>query len=223
MTRSSRAGWPAAAGLVALSAVPVLAGALRLGELTGGAEVSAENARFLAVPLPIVVHIVAASVFSVLGAFQFVPGFRAHRPRWHRLAGRVLVVCGLATGLSGLWMTLFYPHPPGDGPLLTAFRLVFGSAVVVSIALGLRAVLRRDVARHRAWMMRGYAIAVAGGTQALTTAAWIVLVGPPGELARALVVGAGWMINLAVAEWLVRRRRAGRGRRRAAAAELVAG
>jgi uncharacterized membrane protein len=224
MTRSSRAGWPAAAGLVALSAVPVLAGALRLGELTGGAEASAENARFLAAPLPVVVHIVAATVFSVLGAFQFVPGFRARRPRWHRLAGRVLVVCGLATGLSGLWMALFYPHPPGDGPLLTAFRLVFGSAMVVSIALGLLAVLRRDILRHRAWMLRGYALAMAAGTQALTTAVWIVLVGPPDELGRALAVGAGWVVNLAVAEWLVRRpRRAGRGRVRTAPAGLAAG
>jgi uncharacterized membrane protein len=223
MSRSSRAGWPAAVGLVALSAVPVLAGALRLGELTGGAEVTAENARFLAVPLPVVVHIVAASAFSVLGAFQFVPGFRARRLRWHRLAGRALVVCGLATGLSGLWMALFYPHPPGDGPLLTAFRLVFGSALVVSIALGLLAVRRRDIARHRAWMLRGYALAMGAGTQLLTTVAWLVLVGPPGELARALVLGAGWVINLAVAEWLVRRpRRAGRDRLRAAPAGLTA-
>jgi uncharacterized membrane protein len=220
---SPRTGWPAAAGLVALSVVPVLAGALRLGELTGGAPVTAENARFFAAPLPVVVHIVAASVFSVLGAFQFVPRFRARRPRWHRLAGRVLVVCGLATGLSGLWMTLLYPHPPGDGPLLTALRLVFGSATVVSVALGLRAVLRRDVDRHRAWMLRGYAIAMGAGTQLLTTLAWVVLVGPPGELARALVMGAGWVINLAVAEWLVRRPGRRRDRRRAAPAGLVAG
>jgi uncharacterized membrane protein len=164
--------------------------------------------------VPVVVHIVAASLFSVLGAFQFVPGFRARRPGWHRLAGRVLVVCGLTTGLSGLWMALFYPHPAGDGPLLTAFRLVFGPAMVVSIALAFRAIRRRDVRGHRAWMLRGYALGMGAGTQLLTTVTWVLLVGPPGELARALLMGAGWLINLAVAEWLVRRP----GRRRATGA-----
>jgi hypothetical protein len=73
-------------------------------------------------------------------------------------------------------------------------------------------------------MLRGYALAMGAGTQLLTTVAWLVLVGPPGELARALVLGAGWVINLVVAEWLVRRpRRAGRGRLRTAPAGLAAG
>ena len=55
-------------------------------------------------------------------------------------------------------MTLFYPRPAGDGELLTGMRLVFGSAMVASIVLGFAAVRRRDIARHRAWMIRGYAI-----------------------------------------------------------------
>jgi hypothetical protein len=33
-----------------------------------------------------------------------------------------------------------------------------------------------------------------------------VLVSPPTELSRALQDGAGWAINLAVAEWVIRRR-----------------
>jgi hypothetical protein len=55
-------------------------------------------------------------------------------------------------------------------------------------------------------MMRGYAIGLGAGTQALTLAAGEVLLGPPGETSRALLMGAGWAINLAVAEWAIRRR-----------------
>ncbi|MFF4416715.1 DUF2306 domain-containing protein [Streptosporangium sp. NPDC001559] len=204
--RDSRVpGWVGPTGLIMLSVIPVVAGALRLGEVAGGAAVTPANARFLATPLPVVLHIIGASVYGIVGAFQFAGRFRRRRPGWHRTAGRVLVVCGLVAALSGLWMTVFYPRPPGDGDLLALFRLVFGTAMTVSLVLGLAAVLRRDLRRHRAWMVRGYAIGVAAGTQAFTQLPWMLLVGPLDEIPRALLVGAGWVINLAVAEWIIRR------------------
>src|SRR5207302_8701498 len=75
------------AGLLVLSAIPMAAGAFRLTELTGGAQITPANARFFASPVPVVVHIVSASVYAVLGAFQFSTAFRRRRPGWHRAAG----------------------------------------------------------------------------------------------------------------------------------------
>ena len=43
----------------------------------------------------------------MLGPLQFAAGFRRRWPAWHRVAGRLLVGCGLLVGLTGLWMTLF--------------------------------------------------------------------------------------------------------------------
>ena len=194
------------AALLALSAIPLAAGAFRLAELAGGAAVTPANARFFAAPLPVVVHIACAAVYALLGAFQFAPGFRRRRPGWHRAAGRLLVPCGLLVGLTGLWMTLFYPWPAGDGVLLYACRLLLGSAMVVSIALGLAAIRRGAVRRHRASMTRGYGIGLGAGTQVLTLAVGEVIAGPPGETGRALLMGAGWAINLAVAERAIRKR-----------------
>jgi uncharacterized membrane protein YozB (DUF420 family) len=54
-------------------------------------------------------------------------------------------------------MTLFYAPPDGTGALLFVSRVAFGSAMVVSIVVGLAAILRRDIQGHRAWMARGYA------------------------------------------------------------------
>ncbi|MEO3785676.1 DUF2306 domain-containing protein [Actinocorallia sp. B10E7] len=203
---SAKAGWRAPAGLIALSAVPMVAGALRLGELAGGAEVTADNARFFAQPLPIVAHIFGVSVYCVLGAFQFAPGLRRRRPGWHRVAGRLLVPSGLVAALTGLWMSLFYDLPAHDGELLLVFRLVFGVAMAVALVLGFAAIRRRDVARHRAWMIRAYAIGSAAGTQVLTNVPWMLFFGMPGETPRAWLVGAGWVINLAVAERVIRAR-----------------
>jgi hypothetical protein len=149
-----------------------------------------------------------------VGAFQFAPGFRRRRPGWHRAAGRLLVLCGLAAGLSGLWMTQFYPlYPNLQAELLYGFRMLFGSAMVVSIALGLAAILRRDIMRHRAWMIRGYAIGQGAGTQAVTFLLWLLIFGTPNDLTKELLMGASWVINLAVAEWIIRSNRS-RGRQR---------
>lgn len=192
--------------LILLSAVPVGAGAVRLGQLAGGVEITPDNARFFAAPLPVVLHILSVSVYCILGAFQVVLGFRQRRPRWHRTAGMILVPCGLVAALTGLWMTLFFALPAHDGPLLAGFRLLFGSAMLVSIVFALTAIRRRDFAAHGAWMIRGYAIGLGAGTQFLTGFPWIVIFGPPGELARALLMGASWGVNVVVAEWIIRRR-----------------
>ena len=192
--------------LLMLSLPPLAAGAFRLGQLAGGAEITPANARFFAAPLPVVLHILGAAVYALLGAFQFSTGFRRRWPGWHRAAGWLLIPCGLVVGLSGVWMTLFYPRANGDGDLLYALRLLFGSAMVVSIVLGVTTIRRRNVAGHRAWMARAYAIGVGAGTQMLTLMAGELIAGPPSELSRALLMGAAWVINLAVAEWAIRQR-----------------
>ncbi|MEP7358306.1 MAG: DUF2306 domain-containing protein, partial [Anaerolineales bacterium] len=138
--RKGVAGWLVPTGLILLVVIPLITGGLRLSELAGGPKIMPANAAFMATPLPVVVHIVAAAVFALLGAFQFATGFRRRRPGWHRMAGRVLVVCGLLVGLSGLWMTLFYPRAAGTGDLLYVLRLLFGSAMVVCIGLGFAAI-----------------------------------------------------------------------------------
>ncbi|MFJ5991731.1 DUF2306 domain-containing protein [Lentzea sp. NPDC092896] len=205
MTSSTKWDRLIPAAIIVFSVIPVLGGALRLGELGGGAEITPDNARFFASPVPVVIHAVTVSVYCLLGAFQFAPGFRRRRPAWHRAAGRILVLCGLLGALSGLWMTVFYPKPADVGALLTGIRLVFGTAWAAFIVLGFTAIRRRDVTAHRAWMIRGFAIGLGAGTQAVTLSAWLVAVGPPDRLAKALLMLASWLVNLAVAEWIIRR------------------
>ena len=208
-TRARSAGW-LLAGLLALSAVPVVQGALRLRGLAAGADITPENARFFAAPVPVSVHIVAATLFSVLGALQFVPRLRSGGSTWHRRAGWILTVSGLLVALTGLWMTLFYPRVEGDGDMVYVSRLLFGGAMVASVVLAVSAARRRDFVQHGAWVTRAYAIGMGAGTQVLTHLPFFLLVGKPGELARGLLMSAAWVINLAVAEWSIRRGTRGR-------------
>lgn len=198
--------WLVPAGLIFLTLIPLIAGAARLTEMTGGATITPRNERFFTSPIPVVTHIINVTVYSLLGAFQFTPSLRQGRRRWHRAAGLILIPAGLLVALSGLWMALFYALPPSDGLLLLILRLVFGSAMLVSLILGVLAIGRRDFVKHGAWMTRAYAIGVAAGTQAIILIIPELLTGPPDVTTRAVLMGAAWMINLAVAEYVIRRR-----------------
>jgi hypothetical protein len=200
-------------GLLALSLVPVLAGAFRMAQLVGGAEITPDNARFLVSPLPVGLHIVGSVIYSLMGAFQFSPGFRRQHPRWHRAAGCVLIPCGLIVALSGIWMTQHFPLGKFQGPLVADFdgrslyviRMLVGSAMTLFIGLGITALLKRDFRIHGAWMIRAYALGLGAGTQVLTHIPWFLFPSIRGEVARTLCMAAGWGINMAVAEWWIAR------------------
>ncbi len=211
----SKRSWPVPAALIALVVVPVIAGTLRLVQLSGGAQTMPPDPRYDAVPWPVVVHIVSAIVFALVGAFQFVPRLRRRRRAWHRRAGRVVVVAGLGVALSALWLNQFFPRAHATRDIVYPLRMAFGVALVVTLVLGFRAARRREFARHRVWMIRSFAIALVAGTQVFTLWFGGALFGK-GDLAQALMIIAAWGINLAVAEWAIRRPARTRSRRRAA-------
>lgn len=200
-----RPEWRKPGLLMLLSLVPVLVGFARLAQLAVGAPISDRNARFFAAPLPVVLHILAVIPYSILGALLFSPAIRLRWPGWHRAVGRILVVLGLMTAVTGLWMTVLYPWPDGDGEILYILRLVFGAAMAMAIVLAVDAIRRRDFVAHGSWMIRGYAIGVGAGTQVLTHIPYFVIFGKPDESSRAVLMGAGWVINVIVAEWIVRK------------------
>jgi len=198
----------------------VISGSLRLLEVAGGPQLMPINPRIDASPAPVVVHVLGATLYAILGAFQFSARVRRRHLNWHRKSGRILVGAGLAVAGSGLWMTLFYSGAPG-GDLLWAIRLLVGSAMAASIILGFTAIRRRDIPAHRAWMIRAYALGLGAGTQAFTEGIGEALLGTT-DLSKAISLGSGWVINVVVAEWVIRRPSVRRARRARARATLAA-
>jgi uncharacterized membrane protein YozB (DUF420 family) len=200
--REGRGVWWIAVGLAFFGLLPGLA--RLLVALAGGDPDAPPPTDPAASRLPLIVHGVAGTAFAVLGAFQFPTALRRSRRTWHRRTGRLLVPLGLIAGGSALWVTLFYPNLNDTGALLTAIRVAFGTAMVASIVIAYAAIKRRDIARHRSWMIRAYALALGVSTQIFTLGFGQAIVGDT-KLSTALLVGAGWVINLAIAEWVVRR------------------
>jgi hypothetical protein len=202
----TRGLWLIPTGLILLSLIPIITGSLRITQLSGGPAIMPEASRFTGFPLPVILHIVAGILFSIGGAFQFLPGLRRGKRSWHKMAGRVLIPAGFVLALAGLWMACFTALPAGDGPALRVIRLVFGTYMIVSLVLAVRAIVRRKFVAHGAWMTRAYALGIAAGTQAFFLIPGSGLQGSANELYRACAMAAAWLVNLGVAELVIRRR-----------------
>jgi Predicted membrane protein (DUF2306) len=210
MKRLALADLKVPALLVALSLVPVVGGLVRLNSLARGTPAGVDDSRFFAAPLPVLIHVVAASVYALLGAFQFSTGIRRRWPNWHKKLGLLLLSCALLTAATGLWMTVAYVIPQSlQGSLLYGVRLVVGAAMLVSIVKGWLCIVRRNISGHEAWMIRAYALAQGAGTQALLFLPLMLILGHEVlGFSRDVLMSLAWGINVVVAEWLIRRRAA---------------
>jgi uncharacterized membrane protein len=159
----------------------------------------------------LVVHIFAAAVALVLGPVQFIPKIRAHR-RVHRTIGRVYLSVGvLPSALAAIPVALW------SGRLLTQIGLITAAVLwLITGGLAYRAARRRNLADHRAWMMRNYALTFLAVTSRVLVPLLLLVqipfgrvdAGSIGSQAPSMIpLGQtlGWIINLLVAEILVRR------------------
>lgn len=195
----SRSGWLAIVGLLLLSALPVFGGLLRLGRVS----LDPESAPLSAPSVAVVAHVVTMSVFCLLGAFQFSARLRTWRG-WHRSAGRVLIPTGFLAAISGVWLGVSFGGA-ADEFASAMTRLFFLVAMTLFHVLAVMAITRRDFVAHGSWMTRAYAIAVAGGTQALVRILWTILFGDVDAIGEAWFIASGFVINSLVAELLIQR------------------
>jgi uncharacterized membrane protein len=201
MHEHTRNVWLVPAALILYALLPIVTSSMRLIEIAGGPAETADNARFLVMPLQIYLHAGGGIAFLVLGAFQFSQELRRRWPKVHRWSGRATIVAGLCAAISAVWMTETFPQEPFNPHEVYGFRILFGLAWGACLVLGVCAALKRDIPAHRMWMMRAYAIGLGGSTTAVLLGSWMLLAGGPTPKAFALATGSAWVINLAFVEW----------------------
>jgi len=160
--------------------------------------------------LVLVVHIFAAAVALVLGPLQFMSGVRARR-RVHRTIGRVYLLAGvLPAAVAAI------PVAVWSGRLITQVGLITAAVLwLITGGLAYRAARRHDVTAHRDWMTRNYALTFLAVTSRVLVPLLLLVqipfnAGPIGEKAPAMIpIGQtlGWIVNLVVAEAVIRRAR----------------
>lgn len=193
--------------LLALSAVPVVAGAYRLAMVARLFPPSNDASRLLVASPTLCLHIVSTSLFLIAGAFQLSPRVRERSPAVHRPLGMLTAPSGLFAALSGLWLTATVAPGPYDGAALHWIRVLVGAVMGLEILIGLAALGQRSFALHGAWMLRAYALGLGAGTQVVTHSALSLVGASMTTDRRTAAMAAGWLANALVAEWLVWRRR----------------
>lgn len=153
--------------------------------------------------LPLLIHVLGASAYYLLAAVQMIPGVRRKHPAWHRRAGRIAILTGVASALACTWITLAHPHV--QGPMLYYARLVFGPMWMLCLILGYVSIRKGMYQAHRAWMIRAFAIAMPAGTLVFMLIPFFIVLGEvPVELKETIQSGA-WVLHLGIAEILIRK------------------
>jgi uncharacterized membrane protein len=170
---------------------------LAYGLLPLGAYLHPEmRANFVAHPWGIYIHVFAAVAALVAGPLQFSAALRARRPRVHRLLGRAYLGIGVAVGgASGLYMAQFAfggAVPRAGFTLLALAWLHTGWRAYAAIRA-------RDVAAHREWMVRNFALTLAAVTLRIELPL-LLASGFSFEQAYAVVAWLCWVPNLLAAE-----------------------
>lgn len=153
-------------------------------------------------PLGVSCHLLGGAIALVAGAFQLNSRLRARLPAGHRWLGRVYLLAVLVGGSAGLALatTSFGGLPAHAGFAMLAL-LWLGCTLQAW-----RRVLQRDLAGHRAWMIRSYALTLAAVTlRILLPSAQLAEL--PMALAYPAIAWLCWVPNLLLAEWVVRSRR----------------
>jgi uncharacterized membrane protein len=198
-----RAGWlimTCGAVLVGGYAVALVVSGFRLVP----AEIAANR---FPTPLGLRVHIVAAGVALLTGPFQFARALRQQLPRVHRALGRTYVLACAAGAASGGAIALFSASGVVAGAGFLALALGWAGAT----AIGVAAIRAGEVARHRRWMIRSFALTYA----AVMLRLYLPLTGLAGisfERAYPAIAWLCWLPNLLVAQLLTDRGSSGTSR-----------
>jgi len=167
-------------------------------------EVEQFDRRFAAHPVMTRLHILPGGLFLLLAPLQFSSRIRSRHIRFHRWSGRVLMLAAFVTALSGLYFGLLMPF---GGPAEAAAIALFGGLLLIAVIRGLLAIRSGQVALHREWMIRAFALGIAISTVRVVAPVVDYALTPAGFRSWemfALSVWLGWLLTLGAAEAWIR-------------------
>jgi uncharacterized membrane protein len=151
-------------------------------------------------PVLTFVHIICGGLFMILAPLQFVERIRSKHLRFHKISGRVVVVCGLIIGVSALVMSFKMVI---GGATETSATFTFAILFLFSLCKGFYHIRRGEVALHRRWMIRMFAIGLAVATVRPIVGMFFALSHLSPHQFFGIAFWIGFIINLVAAEvWL---------------------
>ncbi len=150
--------------------------------------------------LTLFAHISAAPIALIIGAIQLLPKKRAKRPALHRWLGRFYGLAILVGGISGLMLAI-----NALGGIVAGWG--FGLLAILWMgvtAQAIRMAMKRNLAEHRKWMIRSFALTFAAVTLRFYLLGF-ALVGVSYIPASVYIAWMCWVPNVIFAEWWIRK------------------
>jgi uncharacterized membrane protein len=165
--------------------------------------------KYVAHPVYAFMHLVPGILILLLAPLQFSERIRRRHLRFHRWSGRALLGMLLLVAISAAYLGVVSAQVVAfERPTIAIFTAFF----VFTCVRAFIAIRRRDVARHREWMIRMFAMATGIATVRLVSMGLVLSVRAPYETLGVGSMWIGWLLTLGVAEaWICYTRRAGAG------------
>lgn len=145
------------------------------------AELRRYDSRFAAHPILTLGHIIPGAVFLAFAPLQFCARIRNRYRALHRWSGRVLLIAIFWSVASALYFGLLVPFGGRSEALVMGLA---ASVLFASAAQAFLAIRRGQVARHREWMIRLFAVAIGIATIRLVAPLPTSRLRPPASLRR---------------------------------------
>ncbi|MCA9026866.1 MAG: DUF2306 domain-containing protein [Planctomycetaceae bacterium] len=141
-------------------------------------------------------HIVSGPLTLIIGLALMSERFRRRFPAWHRVLGRIQVVCVLLLVTpSGFWMAFHAQAGAVAGVGFAALAFATG----LCACCGWRSAVRRRFTVHRRWMSRCYLLLCSAVVLRLTAGLFTVT-GVEADWTYPLTAWTSWLVPLAIYE-----------------------
>jgi hypothetical protein len=146
-------------------------------------------------------HVAPALLFMAAAPLQFSKRIRARWICFHRWSGRILLAAGIGSIIVGLALVPALPLFGGRNAAAAVY--FFGPIFLFCAGKAWYHVRRREIALHREWVIRTFAIALGASTDRVMLLLLFALTHASMEELFGISLWLGWSINLVIAEtWI---------------------
>jgi hypothetical protein len=148
------------------------------------------------------VHIAAGSVALVTGPFQFLKRPTGKAASLHRKLGYSYAAAIAAGGLSGMYLSYYATGGPATGLGFLMLDLCW----LVSTSIAMQKIFQKKFIEHQNWMLRSYAVTLAFVSFRVLLIPIKLLGHLHIESAMSIAAWLCWIVNLGIAERMIRRK-----------------
>lgn len=157
-----------------------------------------------------ITHIALAAVITFGGTLQLVPQLRGRFPAFHRMNGRVFMLCAYVLALGGIYM-IWGPRETRLSEIAGLGTSVNGVLIVIAATVALYLAIKRRINDHRKWAMRLFVLVNGVWFYRIGFMGWIVAnQGPVGSTRNLdgpfdiFIAFASYLLPLAIMELYLR-------------------